>query len=266
MQVFDSITKKEFIREFNDNGYVVLRSPFDEAYLDRLRVIMLRLIDKEKELINRPDYKDYGFLLCAPYYAGEFPEIMHVFDQQAYLEPVKWILDEWFIVYLYTNNAIPPHNGVNKAVRIHVDTPRLIPGYNPALATLVTLDDFTTENGATWFLPGSHKHLAEPEEAEFYRHAERLIIPKGSVFYFNPRLWHAGGKNASTEWRNSIIVAYCRPWMKQRVDIPRFTGSVNKGGWPEHYFQLLGFRCSPPANFAEFYGEASERTFTQPFG
>jgi ectoine hydroxylase-related dioxygenase (phytanoyl-CoA dioxygenase family) len=140
-----------------------------------------------------------------------------------------------------------------------------MPNYNFAVASLITLDDFTEENGATWYLPGSHLIKKQPEEEFFYRHAERLIVPKGSVFYFNPRLWHAGGMNRSATWRNSLIIAYAKPWMKQRVDIPRFMAHIDRRSMSDEIKQLLGFYSQPPSSFDEFYGESEERTFTQPF-
>ena len=50
----------------------------------------------------------------------------------------------------------------NYSRRIHVDCPRLIPGYVTNMGATILLDDFTEDNGATWFLPGSHTRADQP--------------------------------------------------------------------------------------------------------
>ena len=254
-----------FLKQFNENGFVVVPPIFDLTLLTKLRATMLELIDVEKELINKENYKDYGFLLCAPYYADKHPEILDILNNDIYLKLIESILEKWFTIYLYTNNCIPPNNGITKAVRIHVDTPRNIKDYNYLVGTLILLDDFTEENGATWFLPKSHKSTEVPTEEYFYKNAVRLIAPKGSVVFFNPCTWHTAGTNHTNDWRNCIIIAYSKPWIKQRVDIPRFMQHIDKSAISPHIKQLLGFEATPPSNFTEFYGDEGQRTYTQPF-
>jgi ectoine hydroxylase-related dioxygenase (phytanoyl-CoA dioxygenase family) len=263
--LFNHTQAAEALEYFKQQGFVAINSTINKEELDKLRETMLHLIEVEKELINKTDYKDYGFLLCAPYYADKHPEILTLLENTEMLDFVESILDKWFTLYLYTNNCIPPNNGITKAVRIHVDTPRIIPNYDYLLATIILLDDFTEENGATWILPNSHLETEQPNEEYFYKNSVQFIAPKGSILYFNPRIWHAAGTNNSDNWRSCLIVAYCKPWVKQRVDIPRFMSHINTKEIPERTLQLLGFRAQTPGNFNEFYGDKEERTYTQPF-
>lgn len=263
--IFKHAQAKEALDFYKQQGFVAIDSTIEESELEKLKKTMLHLIEVEKNLINKEDYKDYGFLLCAPYYADKHPEILHILENTEMLDFVESILDKWFTLYLYTNNCIPPNNGVTKAVRIHVDTPRIIPNYDYLLATIILLDDFTKENGATWILPNSHLMTEAPDEATFYKDAVQFIAPKGSILYFNPRIWHAAGTNNSDQWRSCLIVAYSKPWVKQRVDIPSFMSHVDIKNIPERTLQLLGFRARTPKNFTEFYGNSEERTYTQPF-
>ncbi|HUM50840.1 MAG TPA: hypothetical protein PK431_03455, partial [Chitinophagales bacterium] len=92
---------------YNTNGYVAIKSTLDAAYLEQLKSIMLELIDVEKNAINIENYRDYGFLLCAPHYADKYPEILDVLNNEEMLHFVEQILEKWFIVYLYSNNCIP---------------------------------------------------------------------------------------------------------------------------------------------------------------
>lgn len=67
------------------------------------------------------------------------------------LQFVEAILEKWFIVYLYSNNCIPPNGGNTKAYKPHVDTPRYIPNYHQSIVAMITMDDYTEVNGATGF-------------------------------------------------------------------------------------------------------------------
>ena len=96
-----------------------------------------------------------------------------------------------------------PPQAVNYSGRIHVDCPRLISGYMTNVGATILLDDFTEENGATWYLPNSHGQSEPPDEKFFYANARRVIAPAGSVWLFNARTWHAGG-GAYRCWTNPI--------------------------------------------------------------
>jgi len=114
-------------------------------------------------------------------------------------------------------------------------------------------------------LPTSQALREKPTDDNFYSNALRLVVPKGTICFFDPKVWHAAGTNFSRDWRTCLLIVFCRPWMKQRVDIPDFMSHIDKDSIPKHIQQLLGFNSKPPSNFNEFYGDEHERTFTQPF-
>jgi ectoine hydroxylase-related dioxygenase (phytanoyl-CoA dioxygenase family) len=37
----------------------------------------------------------------------------------------------------------------------------------------------------------------------------RVVAPAGSIFYFDPRLWHAGGANKTDKWRHATTLSIC---------------------------------------------------------
>ena len=74
------------------------------------------------------------------------------------------------------------------------------------------LDDFTEANGATRYVPGSHRlHRApRPEEAE--TGTMPLEAPAGSIVAFESRLWHKTGNNSTrSERRAGVFAWYTRP-------------------------------------------------------
>ena len=80
-----------------------------------------------------------------------------------------------------------PPGKTNFSRRIHVDCPRIIPNYITNLGATILLDDFTEENGATYYLPFSHNRQDPPPEEEFTQKSVRLIAKAGSVWFFNAR-------------------------------------------------------------------------------
>jgi ectoine hydroxylase-related dioxygenase (phytanoyl-CoA dioxygenase family) len=196
-------------------------------------------------------------LLCS-LYDRVFNE---VFDNAALMAPFEAILGPGCIVYAYTSSSMPPGRG-NYASRIHCDSRRIIPNYVTNLGLTLLLDDFTEDNGATWFLPGSHTRAEAPSHEEFFANARRLIAPAGSGLFFDAHLWHAGGQNHTEAWRHALTINMCRSWMKQRLDIPRILrGRALQ--LSERAEQKLGFHAQVPASYDEYYAPPGERVFRQ---
>jgi ectoine hydroxylase-related dioxygenase (phytanoyl-CoA dioxygenase family) len=73
------------------------------------------------------------------------------------------------------------------------------------------VDDFTAENGATCFVPGSHRHHRPPEPDDVAT-AVPMEAPAGSLVVFESRLWHRTGNNTTTDQRRAGIFGwYTRP-------------------------------------------------------
>jgi ectoine hydroxylase-related dioxygenase (phytanoyl-CoA dioxygenase family) len=131
------------------------------------------------------------------------------------------------------------------------------------MGATILLDDFTEENGATWFLPGSHRLETAPSEKEFFASAKRVIAPAGSVFFFNARLWLAGGRNSSKRWRHALTMNMCRSYMKQRLDIPRMMAGIDTSTAPPKALQKLGFLTQVPASYDEYYAPLESSKYRQ---
>ena len=123
--------------------------------------------------------------------------------------------------------------------------------------------DFTEENGATYFLPSSQMMADPPSEEYFTTHAQRLIAKAGSVWFFNARIWHAGGENKTKNWRHALTFNICRPWMKQRIDIPKAMNHMDISSLSDNALQKLGFLAQVPANYDEYYVDAEKRKYKQ---
>lgn len=248
-----NITRESFRDAFNNDGFVLVEDVFPPALIEEIGPELQHAIRMEAPY--HKDEKEDGLLLACPIYGGKFLEVL---ENKNYLEPFNWILGDTCIIWVYTTSCMPPGRG-NHASRVHVDRPHFVPDFNEGMGSLIFLSDFTEDNGATWILPGSHRSAEEPGEEYFYKHADRVIARKGSVFYFNLRLWHAGGENKTKEWRNALGIGMIRPYFKQRIDLPRAMASVDISRLSDMAKQKLGFFSQPPSSLDEFYKNAEKK-------
>ena len=254
------MTADEVRSRIEADGYVILPDVLDPAFVARARRELAHAIEVDSGRYGPRAERDYGMVMLCALHGGSF---LDLFENDRVLAPFNAVLGDECIVYAYTSSSMPP-GGVNYSGRVHVDSPRLIQGYVTNMGVTILLDDFTVENGATWFLPGSHKRSEAPTEDEFYRDAHRVVAPAGSAFFFNARLWHAGGVNTTPAWRHALTINVCRSYMKQRIDIPRAMASMDLTAVSDKVKQKLGFFAQPPASLDEYYLPPEQRSYRQP--
>ncbi len=93
-----------------------------------------------------------------------------------------------------------------------------IPRPHPPLIvnTLIALDPFTWDNGATEVVPGSHRSLdpVDPDASTV-----TVEMPVGALLLWGGGLWHRGGGNSTRNgYRRSINLNFNLAWLKQRED------------------------------------------------
>lgn len=256
VRIFD---KEAFLKEFDMQGFVIIEDVFDKDFLKQIREELIVALDKEVEYHGTTDYSFYGYVLSNPRYGGSF---LKVFDNPLVSGPINAVLGESSIAYSYTSSSMPPGKG-NDSSHIHVDSLIYLPDYILRMGVLIALDDFTVDNGATYYLPGSHRQKETPSEEDFFKNAKSLTIKAGSGWFFNTRLWHSGGKNVTNKWRHAITLNMCRPWMKQRIDIPGVMSGMDLTGVSEVTLQKLGFFAQVPKSYEEYWAPPEKRPFKQ---
>jgi ectoine hydroxylase-related dioxygenase (phytanoyl-CoA dioxygenase family) len=251
---------EKFRNEIQTQGYSIVENVLSPEFIALAKADLDKAIGLEVAYHKTNQYSDFGMVLLCALYGGSFLDLL---DNNKLMDPINAILGEGSIIYAYTSSSMPP-NKSNYSNRLHVDSPRLIPGYITNLGVTILLDDFTEENGATWFLPYSQNSLEKPSEEEFYKNGKRLIAKAGTVWFFNARLWHAGGNNLTDKWRHALTINLCRPYMKQRIDIPRAMEKMDTSKLSQQVLQKLGFFAQVPANYDEYYVAPENRKFKQP--
>lgn len=249
-----------FLAELNDRGFVVVPEMLDADYCRRAAGELARAVAAEDAYHGNAQHHDHGMVLVCARYGGAFLELLGLASA---MEPFEAALGSGCIVYAYTSSSMPP-SASNYSGRVHVDCPRLIPGYLSTMGGLFMLDEFTKDNGATWVLPGSHTRADLPSDDEFSAGAIQVIAPAGSAVFFNARLVHRGGINRTSAWRHALTISMVRPWMKQRLDLPRLLKDLDFIGQPARVRQKLGFLARVPESYEEYYAPAHLRPYQQP--
>ncbi|HHL43362.1 MAG TPA: phytanoyl-CoA dioxygenase family protein [Hellea balneolensis] len=111
-------------------------------------------------------------------------------------------------------------------------------------ASIFAIDDFTSTNGATRLIPGSHKWGGKtpgPGDKEI-----PAVMPKGSAIFYGGTLWHGGGANRSDTSRLAITAQYCEPWLRQQENFMAGTDKNIVKTMSEELQSLLGYSILPP--------------------
>jgi len=245
------------IKDFHTKGFAVIPGMLrDLGQIAELRELLQKCIDEDVARYG-PGHVDCGMVHNLMVRGLPFARLLEHELMHAYLAE---ILSDTCIVYAYTSSSMPPC-GVNYAHRIHVDCPRLIPGYITNVGVIIALDDFTAENGATYFLPGSFTLWESPSTALFLERAERVFPKAGDAVIFNARTFHMGGPNRTHLPRHALTLNVCRAYMRQRFDYPRLVPKEIVAALGETGRRFLGYNVRMPTSIEEYYLPEPQRLY-----
>lgn len=245
---------EEYFRE----GFVLVENVLTAGQVEAMRTALAAAIAaQDRAWGDNPHYIDAGMVHNPMVHDPVFLEIFSNDRINGFLEAA---LDEHCILYACTSSSMPPH-GTNYSGRIHVDCPRVIPGYPTNIGFLIAFDDFTRENGATYFLPRSFERTDPPDDAEFFDNAARPLPRAGDAILFNARTWHMGGQNKTDRYRHAFTMNVCRSYMRQRFDYPRLLGEGLLETLDERALKRLGYRVRVPVDLDEYYVPQEQRLY-----
>jgi ectoine hydroxylase-related dioxygenase (phytanoyl-CoA dioxygenase family) len=248
----DETRQKQWIEQFNRDGYLFLKSVLPEDWCGQLRA------DLEKRLRDDPngDRQKGSVIHLSPRLFEDSEAAVALFD----MDPIASFAEALIggPVHVIHNNSFvtPPGGGISSWHQD--DAPHYIvtdgePPTNVRLPVLFfTVNYYLTDvtepmHGATETIPGSHLiGAACPsviDGTEWESQVECNTGPVGSVCMFNNQVWHRGGPNRSNRLRYMVQVTYAR-----RIIGHKYYPFMNYE-MPEHVYrdadprlkQLLGF-------------------------
>lgn len=243
------------LERLDTDGLVAVPSVLEPALVRALRDELEQAM--REDLAARPEVFDRGMVHNCMARGKEMARLLDHPVLDAYLAAA---FSPTCILYAYQSSSLEPGQG-NYGSRIHVDSPRFIPGYATNLGVIFPLDDFTEANGATWYLPGSHLAEALPGDAEFRRRAVRSICRAGDMVLFHARLAHAAGVNTTDRARHALTINICRSYMRQRFDFPRLLPPDLIDRLGPRGRRLVGMNVRMPTSLDEFYLPPQQRLY-----
>lgn len=185
----------------------------------------------------------------------------HYFDEilSNFFDHKKYILHA-------CNPVLGPPSTKSYLHKIHRDIRTFVPNTNLRINMLVSLDDFTIENGATEILVGSHISADKPSDDEFDRNKNYLTIPSGSVVLFNSYLWHRAGYNTTDKNRVALTLSYGLSFIKPQMDYARLIGEADGLNFSPLSRQIFGFNSRVPVSLDEWYQKPENRLYHEDQG
>ncbi len=126
------------------------------------------------------------------------------------------------------------------------DDGRRITSHVMSVNTIFCLSEFTSTNGATRLVPGSHHTdtIGIPETA--VEQTRIVEAARGSTILFDTNVWHGTSQNSSDAKRYALLVPWRRSWQKGGYELARLVKPevVERAG--EDGPLIFGFDAMPP--------------------
>ncbi len=205
-------------KDFHDKGYQIFSNVLS---IQETRHYKLRLVDVYKDQVSEfgaENLKKTGEenIVRSPFLYDD--EFKHIFYNTFTQRVVSDILGEHAILSLQNGIRVvgnqEHHQSFYHRDIIHQNFTSSRP---LAINLYYCLDDYTEENGATTFIPSSHKH-----ESVLFEKGETPNIKAGSVILFNSMTYHKAGTNKTNFDRCGINNMYTLPFLKQQINYPYF--------------------------------------------
>ena len=232
LQSLDSFFKPQDIKFLKKNGYLIKENFLTPADADKYKKQIL--VMAESELIKDNAYIYGDNKLQRVYNLIGKNKTFHslLLDERinSLLNIVfsRNTLHDKYLLSSFHANIIKSGGGKQP---LHVDAavPEPLPKWIIRANINFILEDYTTDNGATICLPGSHKFNKKPSrEDENNPNLIKLTAPKGSIVIWTGHLWHQSGINASKKPRIGLLACYAASFLKEMVNEEDYAYLLNK--------------------------------------
>ena len=119
-------------------------------------------------------------------------------------------------------------------------------GFHMNCQSLISLHEFSAENGATAVVPGSQTRGLYPSKETFDDEHIQLTCPPGSLLLFVGMIWHCSMPNNSSGERTSVLGQYLPKFVKPMEALDRSVDAAVRDAATPELHQLLGLDLRYP--------------------
>lgn len=241
MRVVDAdASVDDVVEAIEEDGYAVVDRLFDAGWVATARSELTKIL--ETTPLGRNPFEGFSTRRIYALFAKT-----RVFDEPALHPLVLGVLDRVLGQYQFSAPVGIEIGPEEVAQNLHRDDgvyPLPRPHPDVVVNTMWPLDDFTEANGATRFVPGSHRwerdRTPQPDEV---RVAE---MPAGSVMFYVGNLVHGGGANQTDRARLGVILEFVASWLRPQENHVIAAPPDVVRGLPDRLQELLGYNIYPP--------------------
>ena len=199
--------------EVERQGYVVVENAIPvevrEALVERIDRLMvdLEIPYGENRFLGQHTRRIFNLLARdplfeqAPTFPSTLPVVEHLLDDECLLSSLT-------AIEMNPGQARQPLHADDGSYGFSRPSPTWI------VVAMWALTDFTTENGGTHVVPGSHRANRRPRRGED-PDTIQIEMNAGSVLFYSGSLWHGGGENRSGQRRMGLVNNYCAGFLRQ---------------------------------------------------
>lgn len=158
------------------------------------------------------------------------------------VEMVRSLLGDTFLISNFTANIARPGS---RSMALHSDQSLVVPEpwVQPwAMNIIWCLTDVTFENGATLFVPGSHRWETRADvPPDAHKRLRPFEAKAGSIIAMEGRLWHTSGANITPDQDRALLFGYyTKPFLRQQVNWNAGLSSETQASLSPQMRQWLG--------------------------
>ena len=259
------------VKQFNDDGYIILPGLFDDAEVARMRVEadkILELIVNSSIALGRPSGRlDYGENSAG---IAVVRKIQPINDLSGYLaqvssdprllDPMRDIMEDEPVLMEEKLNYKEPLPQPIPGIPVH-KRDDLFPVHNDwayyqaqdypqsIISSAISMDECTVENGPLHIWPGSHKTHLEHEQIAIglqvlphlidFSGGIDILAPPGSVMFFHSLLVHNSRPNGTRKPRRLMIYSHYPARFNMGDDVRNGPGRQRERPFEQQYRNMV---------------------------
>lgn len=206
--------------EFEKNGICVIENVLSPEQITIVKEAVWKLAAHEKEMGSAHFYDPASAAQRIWNLINKDEIFREIIQLPIIMDAMDWLFDRDTPHQKYYLSSFQAHilyPGAQK-MKLHIDTPvpEPLPEWIIKANTIWVLDDFSANNGATEFIPGSHKWKHKPKAEDQNR--DDVIsynVPAGSVMLTHGALWHRGGANLTQSPRCCLLGSFAASYARE---------------------------------------------------